>query len=409
MSTSNDDVEAIRKGIAEAAAREQEGRIEQALQLADQAYTAAQGLNDRGLQVQALVQKARALDGRQTASARIEAEGLYHQALDMATADGDTLHVAVVWRRLALLAVRMDSATDEALARCEKHAAAVARLSDAALEQARGHHLSCEIDYRNARYADAERSARLAISLLANTPEQEQALASAQQLDLSRYRVALAKSLEAQGRIDDAIELYERAWRPAGDPLPLSHDDTVTLQMNHGLALKKRGKLSRARTMLETALRSISADRGLTLDAGIIHTFLSDVCYTDGKADDAAYHGNAARQIYEAVEAPDHRMAEAYTNIANAEMKRKNFAAALVWYEKAIELRRRSLGGDHYQLGVNEGSLAEALVGLSRYDEAMDHVLNARKILEHRTYNPESQQWILAVHGRVLDGLQRGA
>lgn len=408
--SNKDDVEAIQQRIAEALAREQEGRIEEALQIADRAYATALELDDRGLQLRALVQKARAFDGRQTAAARIEAEDLYHQALDLADADGDALHVAVIWRRLALLAVRMDSEMAEALARCENHAAAVARLPVDHLERSRNDHLYCEIHYRKARYSDAERHAKQAVDALASTPEQERALPPNQQLDLSRYRVALAKSLEAQGRIEEAITTYELAKASAGGPLGLSHADMVTLLMNYGLALKKQGKLRHARTVLETALRSLPPELGPTLDRGIIHTFLSDLSYTEpGKADEAAHHGHEARKIYEAIGAPDHRKAEACTNIGNAEMKRKAFGAARAWYEKALHLRRASLDADHYQLGVNEGSLAEALVGLESYEEAKPHVKEARRILEDRSFNPEARQWILAVHARVLDGLQRGA
>ena len=405
-----DDVVAIRQQIAEALAEEQGGRIERAVQIAEQACAGARRSGDRALQVQALVQRARALDGRQTASARIEAEALYHQALDIATADGDTPQVAVIWRRLALLAVRMDCETAEALARCENHATAAARLPERDLERARSYQLYSEIYYRNAQYAEAERNARLAISTIAPTPEHERGLASCEQLDLSRYRVALAKALEAQGRIDEAIETYDLAQASAGGPPGLSHADMITLLMNYGLVLKKGKKLRQARSVLETALRLIPAALGPTLDAGIIHTFLSDLSYTEaGKIEDAVFHGMQARELYETVGAPDHRKAEACTNIANAELKRKNFAAAREWYEKALELRRRSLGRDHYQLGVNEGSLAEALVGLNLYEEAKVHINEARRVLEDRGYNPEARQWVLSVHARVLSGLQRGA
>jgi tetratricopeptide (TPR) repeat protein len=240
-----------------------------------------------------------------------------------------------------------------------------------------------------------------AIATIAGAPEQ--------QLELSRYYDALAKSLEragnGAGNVRDALDLHERALGIASKALGAAHPDVVKLRMNYGIALKKQGRFAQARAELEAALDSIPAtQRASYLDAGIIHGYLSEVSYEEGKLDSAAAHGRESVAIFERGGAPDRRRAEAYADLANTELKRKRFAEALALYERALGLRK-DLAGDHYQLGVNQGSLAEALVGLSRYDEAMVHLREAERIFARGSAQDRATQaWILTVRGEVLVG-----
>jgi tetratricopeptide (TPR) repeat protein len=140
------------------------------------------------------------------------------------------------------------------------------------------------------------------------------------------------------------------------------------------------------------------------LDAGRLHSALSDLSYLEHKLDGAAAHARDSLQIYQRAGAPDTIVAEAYTNLGNVELERKNFAAAIAMYESALALRRPHLGADHYQIGVNEGSIADALVYLARYDEAMGHVREAERIFARGSAPRVAQAWIGTVHGEVLVG-----
>src|SRR5262249_55175033 len=113
-------------------------------------------------------------------------------------------------------------------------------------------------------------------------------------------------------------------------------------------------------------------------------------------------HARTSLQIYERAGAPDYRRAEACTSIASVEIKRQNFQEALAMFEQALGLRR-GLGPDHRQVAVNHGSIAEALAGLGRYDDAMPHVREAERVLLHAP-GEAFQAWILTVHGEVLVG-----
>jgi tetratricopeptide (TPR) repeat protein len=226
-----------------------------------------------------------------------------------------------------------------------------------------------------------------------------------QQLELSRYYDALAKSLERMDRVEEAIRLHERALAIAEDALGPSHPWYLKLQMHYGRALQQAGQLGRARAALEAALANMPAtSRESHLDAGKLHTLLSDLSYVAGDLDTATAHARQALQLYQRAEAPERLLAEAHVTLANAELTRKNFGAALELYQTALALRLPHLA-DHYQTGVNEGSIADALVGLGRHAEAMTHLRRAEGIFERGSARDRAtRSWILAVRGDVLVG-----
>jgi tetratricopeptide (TPR) repeat protein len=159
--------------------------------------------------------------------------------------------------------------------------------------------------------------------------------------------------------------------------------------------------------MLEDALASMPAGhRESHLDAALIYSFLSDLDYQEGQLDRAAEYGRASLEIYQRTQAPDPaRLAEAYTNLANVELRRRSFLSALALYEDALALRRRQLGNGNYQIGVNEGSIAETLVEIERYDEAMHHLVEAERIFQRSSGRERgTQAWILTVRGEILAG-----
>jgi len=369
--------------------------------MARDAGRTADRLQYPAVHAEALVQIARALDGSQTADRRRDAEKLYFQALDIAEAARHDQLAATIWSKLVVLASQMESGTQQALERWRRADSAVRRVGNPTYDRANVYHLRGEIYYREGKYAEAEREENAAIDAISAAPEKA--------IESSRYRDALAKALERQGRLDEAVRLHERALSAARDALGPAHPDVIKQQMNYALALEKQRQYGRARSELEAALANMAErNRNASLDAGIMHTYLSDVSYGEGKLDDAAAHSREALQIFERCGAPDNRRVEAYIALSNVEMKRKNFAEALVGYEAALAIRHRSLAPDHFQIGVNEGSIAEALVELQRYDDAAPHVHAALRILDHGSQSDAATlAWVFTVHGELLVGQQQ--
>jgi tetratricopeptide (TPR) repeat protein len=90
-------------------------------------------------------------------------------------------------------------------------------------------------------------------------------------------------------------------------------------------------------------------------------------------------------------------------NLANVEFMRRNFADALSLYERALTLRRRHLGGDHYQVGVVEVNVAETHLALKHYDAAMSHLVEAERIFARGSGHERLiQGWMFSVRGQIL-------
>ena len=258
------------------------------------------------------------------------------------------------------------------------------------------HYIRGAKHYAEGKYEDAASEYRQAVDA-----------ADVQDPELHIYLGALTRLLEWQGKFQDSANAHDDV-RGRASALPASHPIVIRIQMNHGRALMKAGKLSKAAAALGAAQRGIeAAGAAPSLEAGILETLLSDLAYLQPDAPIALEHGQAALDIYRKVRAPEYRFAEAYTSIANAEFKagrsappdsaHEHYARALDAYEMALALRR-SIGGNHYQVGVNQGSVAEVLLAMSRRDEAKQYATKAMAIIRSSAPNDQvSLEWISKV------------
>ncbi|HSS02286.1 MAG TPA: serine/threonine-protein kinase [Kofleriaceae bacterium] len=397
------EVAAVRDQLAAGLTLELLGRADEALAIARTASAVTERLGYPPVHAEALALVARAMDRAEAPESRAEVQRLYFEALTTAEGERHDALVHEIWGKLVMLAVRRDASMaqahawwDQAHAWWQRTADAAHPTSEGASDEAELHHLRGEIYYRESKYAEAADAERRAIALIARVP--------AQPLQLPRYEDALAKSLEMLSGLDEALQLHERALAAVSAALGASHPNVVKLEINYGKALQKRGRLVQARAVLAGALASIPArHRDARQDAALIEGSLSDLDYLAGDLDAAAAHARTSLEIYRRAQAPETRLAEAQTNLANVELKRRAFASALALYQDALALRRRYLGDGHYQIGVNELSVAETLLALERPDEAMRHFLECERIFARGSgQDRDTQAWKLTVHGEIL-------
>jgi eukaryotic-like serine/threonine-protein kinase len=392
-------VAVVRDQIARAVTLELLGRSEESLVIAREASGTTAGLGYLPVHAEALAQAARALESRGTVDARTEARRLYLEALDIAEAERHDQLAVQIWNHLVQLAVQLDASTEQAHAWWRRYGAAVRRVGDGEGDQAELHYRLGEIYLRDSKYAPAADEERRAIAAIAGAP--------AHQVQLSRYEDALARSLGFLDDLEEALRRHEHALALIIEALGAGHPTVIKFQLNYGRALEKHGQLDRARSVLDDALASMTAkNRASHPDAAKIHSLLSDLEYDEGHLDRAAEHGRASLAIYQRAPSPDHaRVAEVYMTLGNVEQKRRNFPGALAIFEDALALRRAHLGADHYRTGVTEGCIAEALLELERYDEAMTHLIEAERIFQRGSGRERgTQAWILTVRGEVLAG-----
>ncbi|TMQ09285.1 MAG: tetratricopeptide repeat protein [Deltaproteobacteria bacterium] len=400
------DVARARDRLAQASTLELLGRYDDSLAIAREVTTITEHLGYPSVHAEALAQTARALNGRNTVDVRAEVQKLYFDALAIAEAERHDQLAFEIWSKLVRLAVRMDSSMvqahawwDQAHAWWQRNASTIRGGDDGAMEQAALHYMLGDIYFRESEYSKAAGEERRAIALQERAP--------GHQLELSRYYGALADSLERLDELDEARRLHEQALSIAIEALGASHPHVIELQINYAKTLEKCNQLERAYSVLEGVLDSMSTrDRESHPDAALAYSFLSGLEYLEGHLDLEAEHGQASLRIYQRTQASNHvRIAQAYTNLANVEMKRRNFSNALALYEDALAIRRGNLGANHYQIGVNEGSIAEALLGLERYHDAMVHLVDAERIFQRgSSHERGTRAWMLTIRGEILVG-----
>ncbi|HEY0478809.1 MAG TPA: tetratricopeptide repeat-containing protein kinase family protein [Kofleriaceae bacterium] len=399
-------VAAARDQLAQARTLELLGRYDESLAIARQVSTTTERLAYPAVHAEALVQVARALDVRGTLETRTEAQRRYFDALTIAEAERHDQLTSEIWIKLVTLAVRMDSSMaqahewwTQAFAWSRRNAPTDHDIGDGAKEVAELHYLLGQIYIRESEYIRAVDEERRAISVISG--------ARIRPLELSRYYVALANSLDRLDARDEAMQLHERALAIATEALGARHPKVILLQINYGRVLGKYGRTGEARSVLQAALGSmIPRYRDAHPDAARIHTLLSELDFDDGELDRAAEHARASLEIYERTLSPEHvSIAEANIELGNVELMRRNFTEALTLFQRALELRRRHLGGNHYNVGLTEVSVAEALVYLERYDDAMTHLVEGERICQRGSgHERATQAWMLTVRGEILAG-----
>jgi tetratricopeptide (TPR) repeat protein len=391
-------VAVVRDQLAHAAVLDVLGHAGEALAVARPASATAGRLGYLPAEAEAQTQVALALS-LGSPGERAAAEDLYLTALDLAEASRHDELAEQIWNLLVMLAVRRDDGVAQARAWWRREAAATHRLGDPALPFARLYHALGEIDYRDGKYTEAADDERRAIAALPRTP--------ALQLELGRYEDALAKALERLDRVDEAVQLHDHALTTMRDAYGAGHPSVIKIEINFAKALEKHGELVRARKELETALASMAVrDREISSDAARLYSFLSDIDYTEGKLDLAAEHGRASLAVVQRMDPPDRALLAATDiNLGNVELQRRNFERALALFQDALALDVHLLGADHYRVAVIEGSIAETLVDLGRFTEALPHVAEADRIFANSSGRERvTLAWFAMVHGAVLAG-----
>ena len=406
-------VAAIRDHLARALVQQSLGHAEESLRLAREAEVAARPLGYPPVRAEALAQIADALDTRGTRDQGAETERLYFEALDIAEARRHDQLAAEIWNRLVMLAVQRGGDMTLARAWSQRNTAAVERLGDAPYEQAKLHHALGELNYEDGEYANVVDEEHLVIEAL------EREHGSPHQLELSRSYDRLAKSREQLGEIDEAVRHHERAVEIARKALGPIHrrvielqdnyEHLVKLQLDYGMSATKHGQINRARAELQTALDGMPARYRNSHPDAALHGFLSRLDYRQGNLDHAAAHGRKSLEILRRTPPPDEaHLAVALANLADIEFKRRNFRDALALHEEELALRRRTLGDRNDLVGFTEGSLAETLFELSRYDEAMAHLVKAEQVFgDSFSRRRWIEAWLMTVRGAILTGQRR--
>jgi tetratricopeptide (TPR) repeat protein len=219
--------------------------------------------------------------------------------------------------------------------------------------------------------------AERAIPVLQQAVGQWEALGKDQRGNLAACLGDLANALMGAGRLDEALEVSERALKIVEE---MGHDRSVAA--GHGQIaqiLAMQGRYAEAEAHYERALRAARAAGDQELE-GTALQHQGGLAYNQGDLDRAARLFKQGLKRFQAMNAEDGIM-QTCNQLGNVEQLAGRLEAAQGWYERARELARRR--GDTEMLGMvaqNLGIAAQREGQAAR--EAGDETLARQKFQE---------------------------
>ncbi len=393
------EVTRIRERLAEARTHELLGRYDEALRVAEEQRRTAEALPYPPLRAEALFHVGLALAARGTSDHAAQAEAMYLDAIDIAESVHHDQLAAEIWHRLVLLAHEWDSSMERGHAWSRREQAAVRRIGDPAQARAQALHALGTLHWKDGNHAAAAEQYRQAITLLEAVQPQSPLSAS--------YYHDWANSEYERGDYTAALTLFERALSMAIDRHGSMHPKVARLQRDFARMLLDIEELGRARALLQAALTTWQqVHHGEHLQAGLIHLTLSEVEAHAGNFDQARAHAQEGLRVCDRALAPDHRRrAEPHHYLGIIELRQGNFEAARQAFESALVIRRRHLGDKHPLTGWTRYYLAESLLGLARYDDALVQCDMAQAVTAEGASMPaDFRTMLLGARGRALLG-----
>ena len=216
----------------------------------------------------------------------------------------------------------------------------------------------------NARYADAERWFRAALSE-AEAPGGDE-LAAATALE------GIGRALGAQGKYEPAEQAYQRTFAIRERILGPNHSDVGGALNNLAATFETQGKYAQAEPLYKRALtigEKILGPNHEDVARGVNN--LAILYYTQGKYSEAEPLFKRALSIREKNFGPDHPdVANGLNNLASLYDSQGMFAQAEPLYKRALGIREKSFGYDHPDLASSLNNLALFYEAQGKHAEA---------------------------------------
>lgn len=222
-----------------------------------------------------------------------------------------------------------------------------------------------ELLYLKGDYPGAERVLRDAMAV--------QEAAAPAGADLAMTLNHLGKSLQAQGRLDEAEAVLRRAWGISASARNAPPAAVAEVLTNLGAVMFVRNRLDEAETFFQQALEIRRRELGdeHPLVAGGLSN-LATVQSRKGNLDAAERTGREALLVARRVYGDEHpRVATVLNNLGLTELARKNPAGAEPWLAESLAQRRKLLPSSHPDLAQSLANLGLVVQYLARPQEAL--------------------------------------
>lgn len=257
-------------------------------------------------------------------------------------------------------------------------------LGDGHHDVAESKHDLAALLYAQGKYPEAEHLLREAYAIFRTIRGDHNA-------DTARVASSLGAVLRAQNRLDEA-EQFHRESLAARSKIGDGQTAEVAESLNNlGGVLRQQGKLVEAeeavRRSLEIRERVLGAEHPLTAQG---YANLAVMTYSLGRIDDAERMFRRAIEVEEKVLGPDHpELATTLQSLSFVLVIRGDYDGAIPVIERCVRARERSLGPtDPRTLDVRL-TLASALRGAGRLDEAGKALDEVWRSVEEASVAPE--------------------
>jgi tetratricopeptide (TPR) repeat protein len=389
-------VEALRRQVAAARVLVEAGRAQEALPQAEQAASAASGLNAPGLEASAYLELGRA---RAELRRPAEAAEAFHRAAAAALLARDDASAARAWLGLAELSAADASRAPDAPVWASYAAGAISRAGNPPHLEGMLRHRMGLIALRNGQVDVASGHLRAALALL------EQALGK-DHLALAEVLDADGEAARGAGRLDEAAAQLTRALALRRAALGPEHRLAVPTLLALAAVESDRGQLAASAGHLVSAAQILERAHGPD-DARTarVRVALASTRAREGRWEDA---GDLARMALPALEAstPAEPLltAEGELLAGRASLVRGDAAGAASLLERAI--RRLGAAGPEGQarLPLARAALAHARLGMGQIDGAVESLERARLELAARGGGGFERAYAAFLLARALAG-----
>jgi serine/threonine protein kinase/tetratricopeptide (TPR) repeat protein len=389
----------VRQRLAEAYTARLLGRYDEALRAAEKQLVEARKLDYPPLHAEALFHVGIARAVRALNSDTDQAADAYLEAVDIAEGVRHDQLAADIWHRLVLLAAQFDSSVERGHAWSRREQAAVRRIGDPPQARAQALETLGRLYAKDSKHAEAVEQYEKAAEIL-------QAIQSRSAMLASVYH-AWANSESARGDQGKARWLFGLALNLSIDLRGDKHPAVARIRNDLARVLLELEDFDRARELLQAALTTSKQVHGPVhyLVAKIFFS-LAVVEYQTGNFDQARAYAEDGRRIYADEYEPDHRyQAEPHIFFGLIDLRQGNFVAAQRAFEQALAIQRRHLDERHSLIHLTRYYLGETLVGLKRYDAALEQyrIIEA-SMPDGASIATDLHALLLSVRGRALLG-----
>lgn len=224
---------------------------------------------------------------------------------------------------------------------------------------------------------------------------------------LASQRQDLANTVLAQNNRTEAHALYERALDAYRTVLGDRHPVVADVRFDMAMLDIARGRNLQARATLDEVVQiHIETLGDMHPHVGRALLELADLDRQDGLLRRALERANQGLRIYQDAYPPGHqKLAFAHTRLATIAYRRGDYDVALAAYEATLAIEIRQHGETSDAAAMTRLNIAETLVMLAEFEQALDKLSTAWPVLVRDIpKSPALEGFAFGIRGRALLG-----